>query len=332
MQRRLFHRTLATGAALAATGALCGLASPAAAQAPAAAYPGKPVTVIIPFPPGGTLDAVGRMLAQKLGEQLGQTFVIENRPGGAGTIGASAVAKAPADGYTLLFNASALTTTPMTLKNPPYDVVRDFSPIALVAKAPLAVAVNKNAPFNDIKGLLAHAKANPGRLSFAVGSTASAGHLATELLRRSANAELVIVPYKGSAPAYQDLIGGQIDGFIDPILGSAAFAKAGQLKVLAVTSTQRVPAQPDMPTVGETVPGYAFYSWYGLWGPAGLPPAIAQRLNAEVNKALASDMRDKLTQQGLVLTPGSIADFSRFQTEDIARSAKIIREGNIRAE
>jgi tripartite-type tricarboxylate transporter receptor subunit TctC len=325
MQRRTFHRAL-LGTALASAIPLA--TPPAVAQT----YPAKPVTVVIPFPPGGTLDAVGRMLAQRLGEQMGQSFVVENRPGGAGTIGASAVVKAPADGYTLLFNASALTTTPMTMKAPPYDVAKDFSPIALVAKAPLAVAVHKNLPFNDLKGLLAHGKAHPGKLSFAVGSTASAGHLATELLRRAGGIDLVIVPYKGSAPAYQDLVGGQIDGFIDPILGSAGFAKQGQLKVLAVTSAQRVPAQPDMPTVGETVPGYAFYSWYGLWGPAGLPAAIAQRLNAEVNKALATDMKDKLAQQGLVLMPGSIADFAKFQSDDMAVSARIIREGNLRAE
>ena len=323
MQRKHFIR-LATATALWAMT----ITSTAFAQA----YPAKPVTVIIPFPPGGTLDVVGRMLAQKLGEQMGQTFVVDNRPGGAGTIGAGVVAKAPADGYTLMFNASALTTTPMTMKTPPYDVQKDFAPIALVAKAPLAIAVNKNLPFNDLNGLIAYAKANPGKLTFAIGSAASAGHLSTELLRRASGIEYVIVPYKGSAPAYQDLIGGSIDGFIDPILGSANFAKAGQLKVLAVTSTTRVPSQPNVPTVGETVPGFAFHSWYGLWGPAGLPNEIAQRLNTEVNKALATDMRDKLTQQGLLLTPGSISDFAQFQKDDIALSAKIIAEGKIRAE
>jgi tripartite-type tricarboxylate transporter receptor subunit TctC len=321
MQRHHFIR-------LAVAGALLSLGTAAWAQA----YPSKPVTVIIPFPPGGTLDVVGRMLAQKLGEQMGQTFVIENRPGGAGTIGATAVTKAPADGYTLLFNASTFTVTPMTMKSAPYDVVKDFSPVALVAKAPLAIAVNKNLPFSDVKGLLAHAKANPGKLTFAIGSTGSAGHLSTELLKRAGGMDYVIVPYKGSAPAYQDLVGGQIDAFIDPILGSAGFAKAGQLKVLAVTSKQRVPNQPDMPTVGETVPGYEFYSWYGLWGPAGLPKEIAARLNAEVNKALATDMNEKLTQQGLLLTPGSIDDFARFQKDDMALSLRIITEGKIRAE
>ena len=321
MQRKTLIRS-----ALAAT--LLALGAGAWAQA----YPTRSVTMIIPFPPGGTLDVVGRMLAQKLGEQMGQSFVVENRAGGAGTIGGVAVMKAPADGYTLLFNASAFTTTPVTMKTPPYDVVRDFSPVALVAKAPLAIAVNNKLPFSDVKGLLAYGKANPGKLTFAIGSAASAGHLSTELLKRAGGLDYVIVPYKGSAPAYQDLVGGQIDAFIDPILGSASFAKAGQLKVIGVTSKGRVPNQPDMPTVGETVPGFEFYSWYGVWGPANLPRDIANRLNAEINKALAGDMRDKLTQQGLLLTPGSIEDFVKFQREDMVLTGKIIADGKIRAE
>lgn len=324
MQRKHFIRY----AAVATIVALAGTAS-----AQGVSWPAKPITMIIPFPPGGTLDVVGRMLAAKLGQQLGQTVVVDNRPGGAGTIGASAVMRAPADGYTLLFTASTFTVTPMTQKTPVYDVVKDFAPVALVAKAPLAVAVNKNLPFNDVKGLIAHARQNPGKLSFAIGSSGSAGHLSTELLRRAGGFELMIVPYKGSAPAYQDLIGGQIDAFIDPILGSAGFAKAGQLKVLAVTSKARVPNQPDTPTVAETVPGYEFYSWYGLWGPASLPKEIAARLNAEVNKALtAGEMPEKLPAQGLLLTPGSIEDFARFQKDDMALSQRIITEGKIRAE
>ena len=321
MQRKTFIRSTLAAALLAASGAVM-----------AQAYPTKPVTVIIPFPPGGTLDIVGRMLAQRLGEQMGQTFVVENKPGGAGTIGGIAVAKAPADGYTLLFNASAFTTTPATMKNPPYDVAKDFTAVALVAKAPLAIAVNNKLPFNDVKGMLGYAKAHPGKMTFAIGSAASAGHLSTELLKRAGGLDYIIVPYKGSAPAYQDLVGGQIDAFIDPILGSAGFAKAGQLKVIAVTSKARVPNQPELPTVGESVPGFEFYSWYGLWGPANLPKDIAAKLNAEVNKALAGDMREKLTQQGLLLTPGSIDDFVKFQRDDMALTGKIIADGKIRAE
>ena len=303
-----------------------------ALNAAAQTWPARPVKVIIPFPPGGTLDAVGRQLAQKLGEQMGQPFVVENRPGGNGTIGGDAVAKAPADGYTLLFNASTFVTAPMTMKSVPYNVVSDFAPIALVAQAPLSVAINKNLPITDIKSLIAYAKANPGKMTFAVGSIGSAGHLSTELLKRAGGIDYLIVPYKGTAPAFQDLIGGQIDGFIDPILGSLQYHKSGLLRVVAVTSKARTPNLPDVATVDETLPGYEFYSWYGLWGPVKLPEAITQRLNAEVNKALAGDMREKLAQQGLLLTPGSVAEFAKFQREDMARAQKIITDGNIRVE
>ena len=322
MQRRTFARC-------ALSALLFGLAGAAGAQA----WPSKPITMIIPFPPGGTLDTVGRMLAQKLGEQLGQSVVVDNRAGAGGAIGSAAVARAAPDGYTLLFSPSTFTTTPMVVKSTPYDVNKDFQPVALVAKAPLSIAVNKNLPVNDLKGLIAHAKANPGKLTFAIGSSASAGHLSTELLKRASGIDYLIVPYKGSGPAYQDLIGGQIDGFVDPVLGSAQYAKSGMLKVLAVTSKSRIASMPNTPTVGETLPGYEFYSWYGLWAPAKMPQEIAQRLNAEVNKALnAPDIKDKLTVQGLLLTPGSIADFAAFQKEDMARSAKIISEASIRAE
>jgi len=300
--------------------------------AAAQGYPARPVRVIIPFPPGGTLDTLGRSLAQKLAEQMGQPFIVENKPGGNGVIGADQVAKAQADGYTLLFNASTFVSAPMTMKSTPYSVVKDFQPIALVAKAPLSVAINKNLPITDIKSLIAYAKAHPGKMTFAVGSIGSAGHLSTELLKRSGNIEYMVVPYKGTAPAFQDLIGGQIDGFIDPILGSVQYHKSGMLRVVAVTSSTRAPNLPDVPTVAETIPGFEFYSWYGLWGPAKLPADVTNKLNAETNKALAGDMRDKLAQQGLLLTPGSVEDFSRFQAADMARMQKIITDGNIRVE
>ena len=297
----------------------------------AQAYPNKPVTVIIPFPPGGTLDFIGRQLAVKLGERTGQTFVVDNRPGGGGTIGAVAVKNAKPDGYTLLFAPSTVATTPLAMKTPPFNVLKDFSSIALVAKAPLAIAVNKNLPITDVKTLISHAKANPGKLNFAIGSPASAGHLSTELLRRAAGIDYLIVPYKGSAPAYQDLVGGQIDAFIDPILGSQAFAKAGQLRVIGVTSKTRLPSMPDVPAVSETIPGYEFHSWYGLWGPAKLPADVVAKLNTEVNMALAS-MRAQLLVQGIVVSGGSVDEFVKFQQEDIAKAQKIITEGNIRAE
>jgi len=303
-----------------------------AATAMADTYPSKTVTIVIPFPPGGTLDVVGRMLAQKLTEQMGQSFIVDNRPGAGGTIGAGVVKNARPDGYTLLFSPSTFVSTPMTMPTPPYDAVKDFTPVALVAKAPLAIAVRSDLPFNDVKGLIAYAKANPGNMSFAIGSSASAGHMSTELLKRAGGIEYLIVPYKGSGPAYQDLLGGRIDAFIDPILGSSSHAKAGKLKVIAVTSKERVPALPNTPTVGETVPGYEFYSWYGLWGPAKMPKEIADKVNVEVNKALNGDMKAKLVEQGLLLTPGSIDDFVKFQEEDTVKIVKIIKDANIKAE
>ena len=311
-------------------------ASLAAAVSPFAlaqtAFPTKPIRIVVPFPPGGTTDILARAAAQKMTEAWKEQAVVDNRPGAGGNIGAELVARAPADGYTLLFNASTFTTSPMTTKAAPYDVVRDFAPVALVAKAPLAVSVNLKLPVTDVRSLTAHAKANPGKLGFAIGSTGSAGHLATELLRKAGGMDLLIVPYKGTAPAFQDLIGGQIEGFVDPLLGAVNFHKTGKLRIVAVTSKARVPTLPDVPTVGETVPGYEFYSWYGLWGPAKLPADIASKLNAEVNKALTGEMRDKLTSQGILVGGGSIDDFVKFQREDMAASQKIITEGNIRAE
>lgn len=326
MKRKLISLlSLSTFAALFA-------ASPLTALAQVPAYPSKPVKVIIPFPPGGTLDAIGRQLAQKLSAQLGQQFIVENKAGGNGTIGADAVAKAQADGYTLLFNASTFTTAPMTMKQVPYSVEKDFAPIALVAKAPLSVAINKDLPITDIKSLIAYSKANPGKMTFAVGSVGSAGQLSTEMLKKASGMDYTMVPYKGTAPAFQDLIGGQIDGFIDPILGSLQYHKGGLLRVVAVTSAQRTPNLPDVPTVAETIPGYEFYSWYGLWAPVKVSGEIQSLLNAEVNKALATDMKEKLTQQGLIVSGGSIEDFKKFQAEDMVKTQKLIKEANIRLE
>ncbi|VFR83900.1 Tricarboxylate transport protein TctC [plant metagenome] len=320
------HKRLMTSVCLAA------LALLGATAAQAQAYPDRQIRMVIPFPPGGTLDMLGRDLAQKLGEQLGQSVIVENRAGGNGIIGADVVARAKPDGYTLLFSASTFTTAPMTMKSVPYSVEADFAPVALAAKAPLSVSVSKDLPVKDLPALLARAKARPGEMTFAVGSIGSAGHLSTELLKRQGGLDYMVIPYKGTAPAFQDLIGGRIDGFIDPVLGALQYYQGGMLKILAVTSDKRLPNLPDVPTVGETLPGYQFYSWYGLWAPAGTPAPVVQRLNAEVNKALASDLRGKYTQLGLLFTPGSADDFAAFQREEMRAARRIIQEGNIRVE
>ena len=295
-------------------------------------YPDKPVKVIIPFPPGGTLDKIGRMLALKVGEQLGQNFVVENRPGGNGIIGADVVAKSNPDGYTLLFNASTFVTAPMTMKSVPYKVQTDFTPIGLIASAPLSIAISNKLGVTDIKGLAAAAKANPGKLNFAVGSIGSAGHLCTVKLEQATGTQIAIVPYKGTGPAMTDLVGGQIEGFIDPVLGSVQFHRSGQLKVVGVTSAKRLPNLPDVATVSETIPEFQCSSWYGLWGPAKLPADMVQKLNSAVNKALSGEMRDRLIADGIVPAGGSAADFAKFQADDIATSGKIIADKKIALE
>jgi tripartite-type tricarboxylate transporter receptor subunit TctC len=308
------------------------LASALPATALAQAWPDRPVRMVIPFPPGGTLDKVGRMLAQELGKSLGQTFIVENKPGGNGVIGGDTVAKAPADGYTLLFNASTFVTAPMTMKSVPYKVQSDFVPISLVAQAPLSIAIGNKLGVSDLKGLVAAAKAKPGGLNFAVGSIGSAGHLCTVRLEQAAGISVGIVPYKGTAPAFQDLIGGQIEGFIDPVLGSVQFHRAKQLHVVAVTAAKRLPNLPDVPTASETVPGFECASWYGLWAPAKTAGDTIDKLNAAVNKALGGEMRDKLIADGLVPGGGSPADFAKFQADDIAASGKIIADKKITVE
>ena len=212
----------------------------------------------------------------------------------------------------------------------PYRVETDFTPVALVAKAPLSVALNKDLPVKDIASLLARAKEKPGSMTFAVGSIGSAGHLSTELLRRS-GLNVMIVPYRGTAPALQDLIGGRIDGFIDPILGSLSYHQSGMLRVVAVTSEKRASNLPDVPTVNETLPGYAFYSWYGVWAPKGVSQDITQRLNQEINTALTA-LRPQLDEYGLLAAAGSIEDFRQFQQQETAKMQAIITEGNIRVE
>jgi len=312
-------RLWATALLLAATGA----------TALAQDYPARAVRVIIPFPPGGPTDAIGRLTAGKLATQTGQSFLVDNRAGGNGVIGADAVAKAAKDGYTLMFNASTFITTDLVSKNTPYSVVKDFAPVALVAKAPLAVSINSQLGPKTIAELVAYGKANPGKLDFAVGSIGSAGHLATELLKRSAGIQINIIPYKGSTPAYQDLIGGQIQGFVDPVLGALPFWKGGRTTVLAVTSRDRLPSAPDTPTVGATLKGYEAYSWYGLWAPTGTSKDIITKLNSEVNKALNSELRDKLIEQGYLLSPGTPEDFVKFQRDELTVSGKIITDAKI---
>jgi len=305
-----------------------GMAAPASA-----AWPERPIRLVLPFPAGGPTDTLGRQLAQQLQTALGQSVVVDNRAGANSAIGSDIVAKSPADGYTLLFNASIFAINPHLVKLP-YDIHRDFTPIALVAKAPLLIAVNRDLPVKDVRALIAYARSHPGKLNFGIGSNGSAGHLAQESLRSSAGIDIVMVPYKGSSPAYVDLIGGRLQGFTDPVLGALPLVQGGTVRALAVTSSKRLSVLPDVPTVAESgVPGFEFHSWYGLWGPANLPRPVVERLNAEIARWITSpEVRVQFEQLGYETQPGTPEDFARFVRDDSALSAKIIRDAGIKAE
>ncbi len=324
----MMRRVLIHGCAALALLLELGMMGPASA-----AWPERQIRLVLPFPAGGPTDTLGRQLAQQLQAVLGQSVVVDNRAGANSAIGSDIVAKSPADGYTLLFNASIFAINPHLVALP-YDIHRDFTPIALVAKAPLLIAVNRDLPVKDVRALIAYAKANPGKLNFGIGSNGSAGHLAQESLRSSAGIDIVLVPYKGSSPAYVDLIGGRLQGFTDPVLGALPQVQGGSVRALAVTSAKRLAVLPDVPTVAESgVPGFEFHSWYGLWGPAHLPSPVVARLNAEVARWLGSpDVRAQFEQLGYETQQGSPEDFARFIRDDSLRSAKIIRDAGIKAE
>ncbi len=326
------RRLLRSGAGLAAAlaGAPC---TRALAQGAPAAFPARPLHVVVPFPPGGPVDAVARNLAAKLTGALGQNVVVENRAGGNSVIGSEAVARSAPDGYTLLLNAGNLVINQHLLKTP-YDLERDFAPVSLLAKGALIVCVSPQLPAASLPELVALAKREPGKLNFAIGSVGSAGHIATELLKRRTGTDLFIVPYKGSAPAYVDLMSGQIQGFVEPALGAMPHVKGGRIRALAVTSARRLSALPEVPTVAESgVSGFEFYSWYGLWAPGGTPRAIVEKLNAEVNRAMADpELRERLAAQGFDTQALSPEAFGRFVQDDSQSIGRIVRDANIKGE
>jgi tripartite-type tricarboxylate transporter receptor subunit TctC len=296
-------------------------------------FPDHPVKIIVPFPAGGSVDTLARHIGHGLGESWRQNVLIDNRAGANSVIGSAAVATAPPDGYTLLLNAGNLVINQHLIKTP-YDVESDFAPIALLAKGALIVSVTADLPARSFAELVALAQAQPGKLDFAIGSVGSPGHFATEMLMRRAGMQLFIVPYKGSTPAYQDLVGGHIHGMVEPALGVMPYIKAGTIRGLAVTGTQRVAALPDIPTVAEAgLPGFEFYSWYGLWAPAKTPRAIVEQLNQAVNQLLGTpELRDRLQADGFELQSGSPEDFASFVRAQYVSVGQIVREANIKAE
>jgi tripartite-type tricarboxylate transporter receptor subunit TctC len=298
------------------------------ADAQSAAYPNRPVKLVIPFPPGGPLDIIGRLIAQKASEDWGQSVVVDNRPGAGGNIGADLVAKSPADGYTILMGAlSTHAVNPSLYAKMPYDATKDFAPISLVAITPNVLVVNASLPVNSAKEFIAYAKANSGKLSFGSGSNGSAGHLAGELFKVDTKTDIVHVPYKGGAPATQALLAGDTQFMFDNLANAMPHVKAGKLKALAVTTAERSKLAPDLPTMAEAgLPGFDISTWFGLFAPAGTPKDVIAKWNAEVVKILNSpDMRERLTAQGAESAPTTPEQFAAFIQSEIPKYARIVK-------
>jgi tripartite-type tricarboxylate transporter receptor subunit TctC len=294
----------------------------------AQAYPAKPIRFVVPYPAGGPLDTVARLLGAKVGESVGQPVVVDNKPGAGGNIGADIVAKSPADGYTILMGAVAThAINPTLYKSIPYDPVKDFAPITQVASTPNVLVVNPGVPAKDVKEFIAHAKANPGKLSFGSGSIGSAGHLAGELFKATAGVDMVHVPYKGAAPAMQDLVGGQVQLMFDNLASSLGQVKAGKVRALAVTTARRTPLAPELPTIAESgLPGFDISTWFGIFAPAGTPRPALERLHAEFVKALsAPDVREKMTNLGAEPVGNSPAEFAAYIRSEAEKYGRVIR-------
>ena len=298
-------------------------------------YPSRTVTVVVPFPPGGSVDGVARILVQKLNETAGQHFIVENRAGGAsGTVGANVVAKAAPDGYTLLLSASVHVINPFLYKNVPYDVVNDFTNISLLAIGPLIVSTTPSVPANNLKDFFELVRKDPQKYTFGHTSLGSASHLAVELLKREANVPTLIISYKGTAPALTDLMSGQIQLLADPMLSSLPLAQGGKIKALAITSLKRQPAAPDIPTVAESgMKNFEFVSWYGIWGPKNLPADVNATLQKDIANVLSlPDVKERLTTLGFEVSPDTSSDyFLKYQLAEMAKYEKIIKDANIKA-
>jgi len=308
----------------AAVMATCVLVAPSAW---AQAFPSKPVKLVVPFPPGGSLDNVGRLLAQKLSEAWGQQVVVENKPGAGGNIGADAVAKSPPDGYTVVMGAlSTHAVNPSLYKTMPYDAVKDFAPLSLVAITPNVLIVKTGAPIASVKDLVAYAKANPGKTNFGSGSNGSAGHLAGELFKLETGTDVMHIPYKGGAPALQALLAGDTQFMFDNLANAIAQVKGGTVRAIAVTTAQRSKLVPELPTMAEAgLPGFDISTWFGLMAPAGTPPDVVARWNAEIVKALnAPDVREKMLAQGAEPAPMTPAEFATFIARERDKYAKIV--------
>lgn len=321
---------LAATAATLATLVLLGAPGVARAQA----FPGKPIRMVVPYPPGGPTDVLLRIVAGPLGERLGQSIVIDNKPGASGMVGADMVAKAPADGYTLLGNASIHVINPSLHAKTAYDAIKDFAPVSLVAEVPLVLVVNPAQPVTSVKDLIALAKAKPGALAFASSGNAAAPHLAGEAFKIATGTDMLHVPYKGSGPALTDLMGGQVQLMFDSLPSSMPFIQGGKLRAVAVTTARRSSALPNQPTVAESgVPGFDMSTWYGVWAPAGTPRDVVARLGREIAAVVQLPaVRDRLLALGAEPVGNSPEEFAAFNRSEMAKWARIVKQSGAKVD
>lgn len=319
---------------LACAAAAIGIAALAAPSAHAQSYPNKPITLIVPFPPGGPTDLVARVLAQTMSGQMGQQIIVDNRGGANGNIGSAAVAKAAPDGYTVLYNTSSITLSPALYKSLPYDVQRDLAPVGLTATVPLALVVNPAIPANNVKEFIAYAKANPGKLSYGSAGNGNITHLGAFQFLQANGIQAVHIPYKGSAPADADLVGGQIQFMTDTINSVAGFVREKRLRLLAVTTTKRTSLFPDTPTMAESgLPGFDVSAWQGLMVPANTPEPIIKRLNAEMGKALQNpEVLKKLAAQGAIPLGSTPQEYGDYIKAELTRWSTIVKQTGVSLE
>jgi tripartite-type tricarboxylate transporter receptor subunit TctC len=314
-----------------AAGALAALASPRFAAA--LDYPTRPIKLVLGFTPGGPADILARLVSQRLGERLGQPFVIENRPGGGTTIATEYVVRAAPDGYTLLWATSSFAINATLYDKLNYNFIRDIAPVANVDFLPLVVEVNPAFPVATIPELIAYAKANPGKINFATGGVGSSQHVAGELFNFMTGTDLVHVPYRGASLAVNDLLGGQVQMTFSPIPLSMGYIRAGKLRALAVTSATRIPALPEVPTVAESVPGYVAVASDGIGAPANTPTDLIAKLNSEVGAVLAEPaIKARLEDLGGVVSPMSPAEFKKFIADETVKWGNVIKFANIKPE
>jgi tripartite-type tricarboxylate transporter receptor subunit TctC len=305
----------------------------AGAAVAATDYPNRPVKWIVPYPPGGTTDVLARIMAQWLTEKMGQTFIIENKPGGGNNIGTELAIKSPPDGYTLLLVNPAHGINATLYKNLPFNVLQDVAPVAGLVRSPNVMEVTTSFPAKTVKEFIDYCKANPGKINMASSGSGTSVHMSGEMFKMMTGCDMLHVPYKGAGPAIADLIPGQVHVLFDNLPSSIGHIKGGRLRALAVTTAQRDPALPDTPTVADTVPGYEASAWFGMGAPKGTPRDVIEKLNAEINRALADPaMQKKLADLGGKPIPGTPEDFGKVMALETEKWAKVVTASGAKAE